>query len=108
MLMDSKDGSTNADAVAALKNYIVAYGQKRETSNRNFKYVPPNIDVLYSYMRLLGDKTWTAPDFDELLKASTANATSQPTATPASTTIPRVEPASQTVIPVSTRKKSKP
>ena len=108
MLMDSKDGSTNADAVAALKNYIVAYGQKRETSNRNFKYVPPNIDVLYSYMRLLGDKTWTAPDFDELLKASTANATSQPTSTPASTTIPRVEPASQTVIPVSTRKKSKP
>ena len=108
MLMDSKDGSTNADAVAALKNYIVAYGQKREIGNRNFKYVPPNIDVLYSYMRLLGDKTWTAPDFDELLKASTANATSQPTSTPASTTIPRVEPASQTVIPVSTRKKSKP
>lgn len=106
MLMDSKDGSTNADAIAALKNYIVAYGQKREIGSRNSAYVPPNIDVLYSYLRLLGDKTWTAPDFVELLKASTANAT--PTLAPASTTTPRVEPASETLSPGSTRKKSKP
>lgn len=108
MLMDSKDGSTNADAIAALKNYIVAYGQKRQIGSRNYAFVPPNIDVLYSYLRLLGDKTWTAPDFAELLKASTANATSAPAPAPAAATSPRVEPASETLPSGSTRKKSRP
>lgn len=103
MLMDSKDSSANAEAVAALKNYIVTYGQKRATSTRNDMYVPSNLDVLYGYMRLLGDKTWTAPDVVEVLKASTANTNSA--ATPPPATIPRVEPASQTLSPAPPKKR---
>jgi hypothetical protein len=59
--MDSKDNSSNAEAVAALKNYITAYERKRATAFTDYKYLPPNLDVLYGYMRVLGDKTWTAP-----------------------------------------------
>jgi len=61
MLMDSKDSNTNPEAITALKNYVTAYERKRATTMANLPYAPPNLDVLYGYMRLLGDKTWTAP-----------------------------------------------
>lgn len=103
MLMDSKDSSTNGEAIAALKSYIAAYGQKRATNIRNEQLVPPNLDILYGYMRLLGDKTWTVPDVVETLKASSTNPAP---ASPAS--IPRIEPASQTLSPTSKKARSKP
>ena len=65
MLMDSKDSNTNPEAITALKNYITAYERKRATILANQSYVPPNLDVLYGYMRLLGDKTWIAPTVPE-------------------------------------------
>src|ERR1044072_2033414 len=61
MPMDSKHNSTNAEAIAALKSYITAYGKKRAMAKRNDELVPPNLDILYGYMRLLGAKTWSVP-----------------------------------------------
>src|ERR1044072_164569 len=72
MLMDSKDSNSNSEAIASLKNYITAYERKRATMQANQSYAPPNLDVLYGYMRLLGDKTWTAPNRSELQKADTS------------------------------------
>jgi len=101
MLMDSKDTNSNSEAIASLKNYITAYERKRATMQANQPYVPPNLDVLYGYMRLLGDKTWTAPNHSELQKASTSAPVVQPQA-------PAPIPASQQLSPNSTRKPNRP
>lgn len=107
MLMDTKDNSTNSEAIAALKSYIAAYGQKRATNIRNEQLVPPNLDIIYGYMRLLGDKTWTVPDVVDTLRASSTNPTSPAPASP--TSIPRIEPASQSLSPTAPKKtRSKP
>lgn len=107
MLMDSKEAGSNPEAIAALKSYITEYGRKRATRSADQKHLPPNLDVLYGYMRLLGDKTWTAPANFELQNAGTpiiSTPVAQPT-TPAQT--PRIEPASQ-ILPSNGRKQRRP
>jgi predicted Zn-dependent protease len=101
MLMDSKDTNSNSEAITSLKNYITAYERKRATMQANQPYVPPNLDVLYGYMRLLGDKTWTVPNLSELQKAGTSAPVVQPQA-------PATIPASQQLSPNSTRKTNRP
>lgn len=101
MLMDSKDTNSNAEAIASLKNYITAYERKRATMQANQPYVPPNLDVLYGYMRLLGDKTWTAPNRVELQKAGTKVPDVSPQA-------PAPVPASPQLSPNKTRKTDRP
>jgi len=106
MLMDSRDGSNQAEAAAALKTYITAYERKRASNISSEGVLPPNVDVLYGYLRLLGDKTWTAPDLAEILKSGSSNSTvsiAQP-----STSIPKIEPASETLSPAGRRKPRKP
>lgn len=108
MLMDSKDGSTNLEAIAALKSYIIEYGRKRAMKMAGQKDLPPNVDVLYGYMRLLGDKTWTAPNTVELQKpaaSTTSTPLVQPSA-PASTL--KIQPASQTPSPINRRNQRRP
>jgi hypothetical protein len=95
--MDSKDTNSNSEAIASLKNYITAYERKRATMQANQAYVPPNLDVLYGYMRLLGDKTWTAPNRVELQKVGTSVPDVSPQA-----------PASQPLSPNKTRKTDRP
>jgi hypothetical protein len=104
MLMDGTDTSKNAEAIGALQNYITAYERKRATTLTNQNYLPPNLDVIYGYMRLLGDKTWTAPSVSELPKAAGTglNTPAVQPAMPAS--LPRTEPVS----PSNTRKISRP
>jgi hypothetical protein len=102
LLMESKDASTNTDAIASLKNYITAYGRKRATIISNEDLLPPNIDVLYGYMRLLGDQTWTAPNVSEILKASLPNPAGPTGQMPA--VIPTVRPATEVLSPIKTRK----
>jgi predicted Zn-dependent protease len=106
MLMDSKDNTNQAEAVAALKLYITAYERKRATLISNDGLLPPNVDVLYGYMRQLGDKTWTAPDLAEIMKLGPGN--SSGSITQPQTSIPRLEPASQTLSPTNQRKTRKP
>lgn len=96
MLMDSKDSSNQAEAIAALKNYITSFGRRRITVENNDRMMPPNLDVLYGYMRILGDKTWTAPANVEVLNAGSDNSRGpglQPTPAP-----PRAEQPTQDVI----------
>jgi predicted Zn-dependent protease len=105
MLMDSKDRGQQTEAIGAFKSYITGYGRKRAISIGNDELLPPNVDVIYGYMRLLGEKTWTAPTVSDLVKA--APGSSVPAAqTPAA--IPRIEPASQTLSPTNTKKPRKP
>ena len=110
LLMENKDATSNTEAIASLKNYILAYERKRVTKKSNDELLPPNIDVLYGYLRLLGEQTWTAPNDTEILKASSGNPvgpTGQlPAQLPAS--IPKVEPASEVLSPGKTRKPTRP
>jgi predicted Zn-dependent protease len=98
LLMESKDAASNADAITSLKNYITAYERKRVTFISNNEVLPPNVDVLYGYLRLLGEKTWTAPTLTEILKTSAGGPLTGPSL------IPRIEPASQTLSPTPARK----
>jgi hypothetical protein len=106
MLMDNKDNTNNGEAVAALKSYITSYERKRATTIRNEDLLPPNVDVLYGYMRVLGDKTWTAPDLAEILKSTSGSASGPITQAPAS--IPKIESAARTLSPTNTGKRRKP
>src|SRR6185312_10532444 len=99
MLMDSKDSSNNAEAIAALKSYIISYEHKRARTISNDGLLPSNLDVLYGYMRLLGDKTWNAPDLAELLKSGPERSMVPPA------TIPRIESASETLSPTKNPRK---
>ena len=107
MLMDSKDASSSPEAVAALKSYITEYGRKRVTKSADQSYLPPNLDVLYGYMRLLGEKTWTAPSVVELQKLDQATMT--PVVQPSAPALqPRIEPASQPLPATNMKKKPRP
>ena len=104
MLMDSNNSNTYPEAVVALKSYIVDFGQKRAREIRNEQMTPPNLGILYGYLRLLGDKTWTVPDAAEVLRAST-DGNSKPNPLPQPATIPRIQPASQTLSPTPVKQK---
>ena len=107
MLMDNKDTAKQTEAVSALKSYITLYGQKRVTEITSEELVPSNIEVLYGYMRLLGDKTWTAPTMTEMLRTASTNSNG-PINPPAGSAIPKIEPASQTLSPTNTKQKPRP
>jgi predicted Zn-dependent protease len=106
MLMDSKDSGNQTEAIAALKAYILAYERRRTMTISNDGLLPPNVDVLYGYMRLLGDKTWRAPELAEILRSAGTNSSALTSQPPVS--IPRLEPASVTLSPTSTKKTRRP
>jgi len=61
MSMDSPDSAKQAEAIQALKDYILTY-QERQV--RDWKYgasLPANMEILYDYLRLLGDQRWKPP-----------------------------------------------
>lgn len=86
MLMDRKDPSAQGEAVSALKLYITAYQRRRLETSRDEAWVPSNVDILYDYMRLLGDKMWKAPAPEVVLRQLAAGQGTQPQ--PASTGAP--------------------
>jgi hypothetical protein len=106
MLMDSKDAANQAQAIEAFKSYVNGYSRKRAANISSEELVPPNLDVIYGYMRLLGDKTWTAPTVNELVRATSPGSSVPAPQAPAS--IPRIEPASQTLSPTNTNNKRAP
>ena len=103
MLMDSKDPGNQAEAIQAFRSYITDYGRKRATNISSEDLVPPNLDVIYGYMRLLGDKTWTAPTVNDIVKATSPGSTVPASQAPA--TIPKIEPAFQKLSPTNTNTK---
>jgi predicted Zn-dependent protease len=57
LLMDSPEGSSQAEASQALRDYIVGY----QDSHVRSASLPPNMELLYDYLRLLGEATWRPP-----------------------------------------------
>jgi predicted Zn-dependent protease len=106
LLMDSKDGGNQAEAIAAFKSYVTTYGRKRATIISNEELMPPNLDVIYGYMRLLGEKTWTAPTIGDVIKATSSGSNNPSPQAPAS--IQTIAPPSQTLAPTNTKKPRKP
>lgn len=105
MLMDSRDSASQGEAIAALKNYITSYGRRRAVITSNDAMLPPNVDVLYGYMRVLGEKTWTAPNRLELQRSPLGNSSGSNTQPPPA---PKVEPTPQTITPTKTKQTRKP
>jgi predicted Zn-dependent protease len=97
MLMDSKDPNNNSEAIKALKAYITDYGRKHATARVYTGVLPGNLDVLYGYMGLLGEKTWTAPTMAELMR--TDSTVPNTMLQPAPTLTPRIQPVSETPSP---------
>lgn len=95
MLMDRKDPGAQGEAVAALKLYITTYQRRRLESSRDEAWIPSNVDILYDYMRLLGDKMWKAPAPEVVLRQLAAGQGTQPQ--PASTGAPASAAPSSTV-----------
>jgi hypothetical protein len=105
MLMDSKDSGTQAEAIVAFKSYVTDYGRKRALRISNEELVPPDLGIIYGYLRLLGEKTWTAPTVDDVLNATASNPS---TSNPQPNTIPRIVPASEKLSPTTSNQTSKP
>lgn len=61
LLIESKEPGMQAEAIQSLKQYILVYQKRRMESRGEDGTLPPNVDILYDYMRLLGDKSWKAP-----------------------------------------------
>jgi len=73
MLMENKDQGAQAEAAQALRDYIVAFQNKKVNLLRQDNSLPPNVDTLYDYLRLLGDKAWRAPT-PELVRLTSTGA----------------------------------
>ena len=71
MLMDNKDPAARAEAAQALKDYIITFQNKKVDDLRQDSSLPPNVDTLYDYLRLLGEKGWRAPS-PELIRITSA------------------------------------
>lgn len=73
MLMENKDPSSQTQAAQALKEYILAFQNKKVDGLRQDNSLPPNVDTLYDYLRLMGDKSWRAPA-PELVRTNSSGA----------------------------------
>ena len=82
LLVDSKEPALQAEAVSSLKQYILAYQKKRIEMRGEDGTLPSNVDILYDYMRLLGEKNWRAPQAGRPIMAG------NPTPAPSSAPVP--------------------
>jgi len=78
LLMDSKEPSAQTEAGEALKEYIVVFQNRRVDDLRQDNTLPPNVDTLYDYLRLLGDKSWRAPTPELVRISATGRAVEAP------------------------------
>ncbi|MGO4882023.1 MAG: M48 family metalloprotease [Bryobacteraceae bacterium] len=74
MLQDQEEKKTNLDAdqfKKALDAYVTNYAQWN-IEYQQMRMFPPNLDSIYEYMRIYGDKNWRpkAPDLKELANYS--------------------------------------
>lgn len=65
LLIDKPDTASQQDAVQALKDYITNYQTARVESWKYGASLPPNMETLYDYLRLLGDTRWK-PGYPEV------------------------------------------
>jgi predicted Zn-dependent protease len=72
LLMEKTDPGSQTAAVTALKSYILGYQTKQVSEWKYYNALPPNMIILYDYLRLLGDPNWK-PQFPELQRVLTAD-----------------------------------
>jgi hypothetical protein len=65
LLIDKPDSASREEAVQALKDYVTSYQTARVEAWRFGATLPPNMETLYDYLRLLGDTRWK-PDYPNL------------------------------------------
>jgi predicted Zn-dependent protease len=78
LLMENKDQASQTQAAQALKEYIVAFQNKKVDDLRQDNSLPSNVDTLYDYLRLMGDKAWRAPSPEFVRLTSTGAAVPAP------------------------------
>lgn len=61
LLMENKEAIAQSEAAQALKDYIISFQSRRTDDLLQEANLPPNIDTLYDYLRLLGEGAWKAP-----------------------------------------------
>jgi len=72
LLMEKTDSASQTEAVVALKSYINSYQAKQVAEWKYFNALPPNMVILYDYLRLLGEPNWK-PQYPELQRVLTAD-----------------------------------
>ena len=82
MLMENKEPASQAEAAQALKEYIVAFQSRKVDDLRVDNSLPPNIDTLYDYLRVLGEKSWKAPAPELVRISATGRGVEAPDANP--------------------------
>ena len=82
MLMDSADSRSQAEAIEAVKSYILGYQDKWKHASS----VPPNMEILYDYLRLLGEQKWKPPfpEYNRTVATDLVTAGAAPALGPAS------------------------
>lgn len=79
LLMGNKESVAQSEAAQAIKDYIISFQSRKADDLLQEANLPPNIDTLYDYLRLLGEGAWKAPT-PELVRVSVpagANAPSE-------------------------------
>ena len=61
MAMDSPDSAKQAEAIQALKDYVLTFQDRRVQDWKYGASLPANMEILYDYLRLLGDQRWKPP-----------------------------------------------
>jgi hypothetical protein len=56
--IDKSDSPSQQDAAQAIKDYITTYQGARVEAARYGATLPPNMEILYDYLRVLGDTRW--------------------------------------------------
>ncbi len=65
LMIDKPDNSSQQEAVQAIKDYVTSYQNSRVESWRYGASLPPNMETLYDYLRVLGETRWK-PGYPEL------------------------------------------
>jgi len=58
LLIDKGDSASQQEAIQALKDYVMTYQDARVDTWRYGGSLPPNMEILYDYLRLLGETRW--------------------------------------------------
>ena len=64
-MIDKPDSASQQEAVEALKDYITTYQDARVEAWEYSATLPPNMEILYDYLRLLGETRWK-PGYPEV------------------------------------------
>lgn len=64
LLMEANDPNGQKEAIQALQSYILSYQKKEVSIVQSGGVLPPNTNLLYDYMRVLGENKWVAPNPD--------------------------------------------